>query len=271
MPPLLDVTEEFVMVTEELFNAMIPTSSSFNNVYTNIFAWNNYSGVYVLRTLGNPCKGNVFYQNNFVENHVYNAVDKTAESQWNNSVIGNYWSDYDEEKENATDQNNDGFIDTPYGIPPLMITFDNYPQRYPFIITVGYTPKNHTSLILSITSPQGNNQTVEGTVRIAGSVNSSSSAASVTAVRLKIDEEGSWQSANGTDQWEYLLDTTQYQNGVHVVTVRAFSDDGSSEGQTMYITVDNPTNEAHGTPGFLLGLFFVVLFFLLVRMRITKQ
>ncbi len=41
-------------------------------------------------------------------------------NHWNNSTIGNYWSDY-----NGTDRNNDGIGDDPYVINSLNI--DNFP------------------------------------------------------------------------------------------------------------------------------------------------
>jgi hypothetical protein len=54
--------------------------------------------------------GNVFYDNNFIDNS-QQAVTYGQHSTWDNGVMGNYWSDYA-----GNDLNHDGIGDTPYTI-----------------------------------------------------------------------------------------------------------------------------------------------------------
>jgi len=51
---------------------------------------------------------NLFYNNSFINNQI-NAVDNGTINYWNNSVIGNFWSDY-----TGSDLNDNGIGDIPY-------------------------------------------------------------------------------------------------------------------------------------------------------------
>lgn len=74
-----------------------------NNIRDNI----NYGMlIYANTYYGN----NLIYNNSFINNTV-NAKEITHHNNWNNSVIGNYWDDYD-----GLDLNGDGIGDSPYDI-----------------------------------------------------------------------------------------------------------------------------------------------------------
>lgn len=98
----------------------------------NIINKNNYSGIFftnnctnntisenkitsnsqygaIINDLGTQT--NLFFDNNFSENIIGNALDNGLNNNWNNTDIGNYWDDY-----GGVDLNDDGIGDTPYNI-----------------------------------------------------------------------------------------------------------------------------------------------------------
>ena len=75
------------------------------------------------------------YLNNFIDNGI-NARSK-YENQWDYETKGNYWSDYDEKEEGASDNDGDGFADLPYTIP------EEDHDRYPFINQIGQEEQTH--------------------------------------------------------------------------------------------------------------------------------
>lgn len=79
-----------------------------NTFFGNIINNNNFCGVNIT-TL--DCSENLFYNNNLSGNLLHQASDDGSNNNWNNTVIGNYWSDYI-----GNDLNNDGIGDTPYNI-----------------------------------------------------------------------------------------------------------------------------------------------------------
>ena len=90
----------------------------FNNVSKNIIK-NNERGIYC-------CCGaeyNEIYYNNFFDNYEYNGIETAhLTNYWNN----NYWDDY-----YGTDEDDDGYGDTPYSVP-LGSDIDSKPLIRPF-------------------------------------------------------------------------------------------------------------------------------------------
>jgi parallel beta-helix repeat protein len=117
-------------------------SSDDNNVSHNFIYSNMYYGVRIKGATGNivfnnsiienkqgllcccGATGNVIYNNVFKENEFWNGQDDVR-NKWDNGAVGNYWDDYTDKYQNAT-QNN-GIWDTPY-----IVTGDNE-DNYPLV------------------------------------------------------------------------------------------------------------------------------------------
>ncbi|RLF39458.1 MAG: hypothetical protein DRN12_06970 [Thermoplasmata archaeon] len=97
-------------------------SGSYNNTIRNCVFIDNRLGV---KIYGESNRNKVYY-NDFIDND-QQAYDECV-NQWDNSLEGNYWSDY-----NGSDSNNDGIGDTAYLIPGG----DNK-DRYPLMHPINY-------------------------------------------------------------------------------------------------------------------------------------
>jgi hypothetical protein len=103
------------------------------------------------------------------------------------------------------------------------ISVNNIPPNEPPIVTI---------------NPFGGD--VSGTVKVNGSA--SDSDGFVQNVQLKIDG-GSWFSASGTAAWSYSWDTTQEEDGDHIITARSLDDSGDfSQQRTIAVSVSNWVN-----------------------------
>jgi parallel beta-helix repeat protein len=86
------------------------TGSEKNRVYRNTFI-NNGGGVLLCCN----SEDNTIYYNNFVSNQNWHAsVGETLKNIWDDEGLGNYWDDYEEKYQNATQI--DGIWQTPYKI-----------------------------------------------------------------------------------------------------------------------------------------------------------
>ncbi len=92
-------TAEGIMIDKDSFN---------NTIWGNDISDNTFAGVQIK---GPSAINNLFYENYFRNNNPI-ARDNNAFTSWNNSLIGNYWANYDGE-----DANGDGIGDTPFTIP----------------------------------------------------------------------------------------------------------------------------------------------------------
>jgi parallel beta-helix repeat protein len=83
-------------------------SSKDNRVFGNNII-DNGGGIYVCCLSQN----NIIFYNNFIQNTDYHAsVGDPLVNQWNNESVGNYWDDYTENYQNATQEND--IWQTPY-------------------------------------------------------------------------------------------------------------------------------------------------------------
>ena len=98
---------------------------------------NNDYGIYI-----SNANDNLIYQNNLVNNKIYNAYEFfhddydwseniNLSNQWDNDSIGNHWGDFDEICEGCNDADNNGICDSPYYIP-VGSSVDNYPLVEPY-------------------------------------------------------------------------------------------------------------------------------------------
>lgn len=92
--------------------------SRFNIISENLFI-NNTRGINILSPFSTD---NYIYNNIFIGNTEYNALDDGTNNFWDNGTIGNYWYDYP-----GRDANDDGIGDTPYIIPGNANSTDNFP------------------------------------------------------------------------------------------------------------------------------------------------
>lgn len=98
---------------------------SLETAYYNLIINNTFSNISNIGIqISYTCKNNSLYYNNFM-NNTENANDY-GNNNWNNSMHGNYWDDY-----NEYDKNNDGIGDKPYKIPKGNNN-DNYPLMMPY-------------------------------------------------------------------------------------------------------------------------------------------
>ena len=87
---------------------------------------------------------------------------------------------------------------------------------------------------ISITYPT-NGTTLNGPVTVRGNANDDDA---VHKVEVKIDD-GTWETAEGTMEWQYLWDTTQVDDGSHTVHARSYDGCNYSAVATVYIIVDS--------------------------------
>jgi len=173
-----------------------------------------------------PSNNNLFFNNSFIDNDVEGQqviADATA-NFWHNPTHGNYWSDYEAIYPAAT---NDGtFWDTPYSIAGEANALDN------FSLVEIPTPEPQVAITSPIALTQFNNQVdINGiSVGIIGSIQT---------VEISIDG-GPWTTVSGTDNWEYLWDVSDVENGIYEITVRSYDGSRYSQTRSMDIEVKHP-------------------------------
>jgi len=85
---------------------------------------------------------NKFYNNSFISNTIH-AIDNGTATLWNNTIIGNYWDDYQ-----GKDLDDDGIGDTLYNVTGSAGSMDYYPiwddgDNIPPIVTIS-SPSNYS-------------------------------------------------------------------------------------------------------------------------------
>lgn len=85
------------------------------------------------------CGWHLIYNNVLLNNEI-NAYDGAIDvqsasmaSRWDNGVIGNYYSDYDESSEGCSDNNGDNICDSPHQIPGEQESVDHLPSLVEFV------------------------------------------------------------------------------------------------------------------------------------------
>jgi len=104
-----------------------------NIIRENSFIRNDY-GLFIWH--GQESNGYTFLKNNFIDNNE-NVYLAHSTGSWDNGVLGNYWSDFDEEIEGAFDNNADGIVDSTYLIPHDYGTLSDDVDNYPSISIIG--------------------------------------------------------------------------------------------------------------------------------------
>lgn len=112
------------LILNSLTGINLKTNSHENNFTRNVIHNSTAYGVYFDNTTAESTN-NLFYNNSFNNPDGMNAFDDGATTNWNNSIIGNYWQDYA-----GQDLNDDLIGDTPYNIFPNSGRTDFLPIWY---------------------------------------------------------------------------------------------------------------------------------------------
>jgi len=104
--------------------------------------------------------------------------------------------------------------------------------------------------------------TLSGSTTILG--NASVTNGTLHSVQISFDSD-SWVTANGTELWSYILDTTNLKDGNHTISVRCYDGVGYSPIEMRNVTVQNIQElNDNDTPGFelisALCAFIIILF-----------
>jgi parallel beta-helix repeat protein len=238
--------------------------SSFNIVNHNVFSVNDVNGVYIVYDVEEICcDNNVISENNFFDNRGLNAQDNCKDNFWDDEVLGNYWDDYEGE-----DADGDGVGDTPYSIIGFGESADRYPVIDPFDIVVDIPEPGE--IVITIVSPS-ENSTLSGITMLSGLSSVAGEDLYIDSVKIRVDG-GEWYLADGTDSWDFLLDTGEYENGAHVLYVQAEDSEGNLKSLSRRFIVSNiPANGEdgdNGIPGFeFVYILLLVIFLIMIYKR----
>lgn len=224
--------------------------SSYNKIIHSAICSNNRYGVYLMLYSDN----NLVYYNDFI-NNANHASDSDVNS-WDNGSKGNYWGDY-----TSPDVDDDGIGDTPYSI----YGGDNE-DRYPLMSRV-----TGNILPIVIVNSSLDNAILNGTVNISGTALDADGV--VQKVEIKINN-GSWQNVNGTTTWNYLWDTTETNNGLHKISVRAWDGLNDSLTHSIDVYVENKKGkvEENGlNMNYLIAVFGIIMGGIILCVLILKK
>jgi parallel beta-helix repeat protein len=123
--PYLNSNENTIIDNKVLNNGYygITPSSAHNNIITENLVSGNAYGIYTYSYFSQS-SGNLIYRNNIIGN-INQAYDDSGLNFWNNSTLGNHWSNFDEPIEGCNDLNNNGICDSSFSIP--ISSIDHYP------------------------------------------------------------------------------------------------------------------------------------------------
>lgn len=230
---------------------LIIRESNDNVINENIFL-NNPIGIRIFETLNFSSKNNYIYMNNFHNN--INAFDD-GRNNWDNGIVGNYWNDYEN-----VDENGDGKGEVPYLIP--LINYDNYPSIIPIEIDFSYEIKN--DIEINVVYPSNNSEVNK---IIILKVEASSNIFNITLIKIKIDD-GEYIFANGTNYWEFEINTTLHEDGLHQIFIFALDEAGNFIEKSISVNILNAndslddSNNDNNVPGF--GAIFFIISILII-------
>jgi hypothetical protein len=136
-------------------------------------------------------------------------------------------------------------------------------QEFTIIVAGKERPK------VEITWPP-ENENVMGKVTITGTA--TKGAIEVISVEVRLDG-GNWSNALGDYKWQYKIDTTEIENGLHTVEVRAFDGKDYSDVAACNFTVYNNKKEESKRgiiPGFT-GIIIALVAVSVALLHLTKR
>ena len=129
------------IISENFFNnnihgIHIANNSNYNDIMGNMVHDNSDCGIAIM-TYSIVCNHNIIFNNSLIGNGIQ-AYDECINNYWNNTLMGNYWGDYE-----GKDVNDDGIGDIPHSIEGSAENFD-------------YKPIWWDVLVLSVSQPDAN-------------------------------------------------------------------------------------------------------------------
>ncbi len=259
-------------VSDNIGFGLAMTQSDNNIIFDNIF-FNNDNGILIAITSKEPCKYNVFYSNDLINNIVLNARDYCENESWDNGIKGNYWSDYDDSSEGAWDNDSDGIIDRPlYIIPTSVGNKDSFPLISPANIGEEKPIINNPPIILN-EDPNHN--------LISLSISYSSLSIYINDLELDtfnwtietspyIGENSGFNEYNGikTCNITDLAFNTTYTWFINVTDSRV---SGVYTREFFIFTTELLENDGGGVPSFQISYFLLSIFLLYFIIRYRKN
>jgi len=92
--------------------------------------------------------------------------------------------------------------------------------------------------VISIQRPEANS-TVHGSIKVTGAASHQRSGMGILKVQIMVDN-GSWQAAQGTGNWQFIWNAGSVKNGHHTIRARAFDGQNYSSEAVVNVTVMNP-------------------------------
>jgi hypothetical protein len=90
--------------------------------------------------------------------------------------------------------------------------------------------------VITISSPL--DEKVSGTQEISGFASDVNGNDTISSVEINVDDV--WEAAEGTFDWSYLWDTTEFEDGDYTIIARAFDGTDYSLEKSITLIVDNP-------------------------------
>lgn len=108
-----------------------------------------------------------------------------------------------------------------------------------FFVQMELSARNIPPTVYEITP--NNDTKVSGTTTIAGKGWDPNNPKKIRYVQISIDN-GRWKTVNGTAVWNYEWDTTSFDDGEHILRIRAFDGEYYSDTQEVILDVDNESS-----------------------------
>jgi len=212
------------------------SSSSNNSIADNNCSGNHDYSIYLNFSNNNRLYGNVLIENRGALS-VYNALHVQAyddgKNTWNNTAMGNYWSDWQ-----TPDANHDGIVDHPYIIDGSSGAEDYHPMVI-----------ENDFVSIDIIYPVSGSFNNTGSVTVMWITTDSGPGIAQTEIQA---DYGAWNIVTGT------RDTLSLSDGSHTITLRVTDNDGDVNTTSVTLTVDtlapsvvidSPTSNSYNNTG----------------------
>ncbi len=81
---------------------------------------------------------------------------------------------------------------------------------------------------------------VEGTITLSGKTYSTGNlSSSIKRVEVRIDDNTNWETVDGTDNWNYVINAKDLENGIHTIHIRCTDGNQYSEVLSFNLNVNN--------------------------------